>query len=201
LSNPSVGNGTHVVPFWHNTDKVFIVNGQCNKADGNFLGAFNFKEIGNEGIVLGSYPSGVQDVQRIYEAGCTAVLDVQTDNDRLQRQVDSEQLESLFKRKGITRLVQVQVSDVYEDQYAQHLFEAAKVLHRMVEVEKKKVYLHCSSGVSRGPTLLMVYLSLYCKLSCWENVDQVYEYVENEYMWQDANKTMVRLVIEKNKDF
>ena len=32
---------------WHNTDKVFIVNGQCNKADGNFLSPFFYKEIGD----------------------------------------------------------------------------------------------------------------------------------------------------------
>ena len=51
--------------FWHNTDKVFIVNGMCCKADGNFLGQFKFKEIGDYGIVLGSYPSNEKDVHQI----------------------------------------------------------------------------------------------------------------------------------------
>jgi len=41
--------------FWYNTDRVFIVNGFCNKADGNFLGQFNLKTIGNTGITLGCY--------------------------------------------------------------------------------------------------------------------------------------------------
>jgi hypothetical protein len=41
--------------FWNNTDKVWLVNGFCNKADGNFLGEFSIKTIADTGITLGCY--------------------------------------------------------------------------------------------------------------------------------------------------
>lgn len=47
--------GLRKCSFWYNTDRVFIVNGWCNKADGNFLGQFNIKTIGDTKITLGCY--------------------------------------------------------------------------------------------------------------------------------------------------
>ena len=41
IQNPGSYKGRdpyHAGSYWHNTDRVFIVNGQCNKADANFLG-------------------------------------------------------------------------------------------------------------------------------------------------------------------
>jgi hypothetical protein len=66
-------------PFWYNTDKVWMVNGTCMKADGNFLGDFFIKTIADTGITLGSYVLQDSDVYRVYEEGCTAVLNVMTD--------------------------------------------------------------------------------------------------------------------------
>ena len=54
--------GLRKCSFWYNTDRVFIVNGFCNKADGNFLGQFNCKTIGDTGITLGSYAYQESDV-------------------------------------------------------------------------------------------------------------------------------------------
>ena len=95
IQNPSLYKGRdpyHAGNYWHNTDRVFIVNGQCNKADANFLGQFKFKEIGDYGIVLGSYPSCERDVQKIKKAKCTAVMDIQTSNDHLQRGIKTHQI-------------------------------------------------------------------------------------------------------------
>ena len=67
------GQGSSI---WHNTDRVFIVNGNCTKADGNFIGDFFYRKIGETGITLGSYPATDMDVQTMYEMGVTAVLDI-----------------------------------------------------------------------------------------------------------------------------
>jgi hypothetical protein len=56
-----------------------MVNGTCMKADGNFLGEFFIKTIGDTKITLGSYVLQDSDVYKIYEEGCNAVLNVMTD--------------------------------------------------------------------------------------------------------------------------
>lgn len=66
-------------PFWYNTDKVWMVNGTCQKADGNFLGDFFIKTIADTGITLGSYVLCDADVYKVYEAGCTAVMNIMTE--------------------------------------------------------------------------------------------------------------------------
>jgi hypothetical protein len=48
--------------LWLNTDKVWIVNGFMNKADGNFINAFSYKEIGNTNVFIGSYPNNEMDL-------------------------------------------------------------------------------------------------------------------------------------------
>lgn len=46
------------------TDKVWIVNGIINKADGEFNQHFNCWKIGNTGVVLGRVPMHEGDVQK-----------------------------------------------------------------------------------------------------------------------------------------
>ena len=47
---------------WRNIDKVFIVNGHIEKADGNFLGDLFFKKIGDTGASIGTYPNSEKDI-------------------------------------------------------------------------------------------------------------------------------------------
>ena len=101
---------------------------------------------------------------------------------------------------GIHRVANVQVSDIFEDEYAQQLFEAVQILHKMKDVEKHKVFVHCSAGISRGPTLLIVYLSLYLKLNVSENVQQVMDYVESEFIWEDANLKVAKYVVDTHPE-
>ena len=70
--------GIHKCAFWHNTDEVFIVNGLCMKADGNFLGAFHFKTIGDDNVTIGCFPQEQNDIEQIRNAGCTAVMNIMT---------------------------------------------------------------------------------------------------------------------------
>lgn len=54
--------GLQKATFWHNTDRVFVVNGNCTKADGNFIGQFFFRRIGETGITVGGFPQTDMDV-------------------------------------------------------------------------------------------------------------------------------------------
>ena len=74
--------------FWENIDRVFIVNGFCNKADGNFMDKFNFVEIGDTNIYIGSFPHFEEDIRQIASAGVNSVMDLMTKTDHLQRAVN-----------------------------------------------------------------------------------------------------------------
>jgi len=64
--------------YWINTDKVNIVNGDVQKADGNFLGVFRYSEIGTTEITLGTYPQNQYDINVIAETGAKATLCIMT---------------------------------------------------------------------------------------------------------------------------
>ena len=40
-------------------------------------------------------------------------------------------------------------------------------LHDLRDIKQKQVYLNCTAGVSRGPTLMIVYLALFIKHKDW----------------------------------
>ena len=48
---------------------------------------------------------------------------------------------------------------------------------------------------------MIVYLALFIKHKDWQSVEELYQYVENQYRWQDANLKIAKMVIERNKDF
>ena len=79
IQNPSDYRGqlgAQKISFQHHTDRVFIVNGNINKADGNFHGNFYFNKLGDTGLTIGSAPSTDHDILALRDAGVTAVLDV-----------------------------------------------------------------------------------------------------------------------------
>ena len=58
------------------------------------------------------------------------------------------------------------VSDWDDRQYSKDLFEAMKTLDQLHEANQK-VFIFCSAGVSRSPTLATTYLSMYMKSKNW----------------------------------
>lgn len=129
-------------------------------------------------------------------------MDIQTSNDHLQRGIKTHQINEWHRNIAkINKIINFQVSDLCQEEYCNQLFTAAQILHNLVSNEKRKVFLHCTAGVSRGPTLMIVYLSLYLKHKDWDNLDKIYDYVEAEFEWQDANITVAKKVIEQNKAF
>ena len=59
--------------------------------------------------------------------------------------------------------------------------------------------MHRTAGVSRSPTLLLVYLALYIKHKEWRSIKNLYDFLESEYRFQDANKLIAQRVIESKQ--
>ena len=73
------------------------MNGLVDKADGNFLGALDFAQIGDHQLFVGAYPRVEDDVRKLQEAGITGVLNLQTDEDIAQRQIDPAKLQKIYQ--------------------------------------------------------------------------------------------------------
>ena len=88
------------------------------------------------------------------------------------------------------------VSDIDDRTYFDDLLRVVVRLHEKKTEHKGEIFIHCSSGVSRSPTLLLVYLALYIKHKHWRSVEDLYDFLESEYRYQDANKVIAYQVIE-----
>lgn len=61
-----------------NTDRVFIVNGEADKCDGNFLDNFFVEKVDGKQILVGSYPLYDSDIMVLQDYGINSVLNIQT---------------------------------------------------------------------------------------------------------------------------
>jgi protein-tyrosine phosphatase len=93
------------------------------------------------------------------------------------------------------------ISDVKEDEYMEQLFEASQHLFELIDKQGHHVFLHCSSGVSRGPTLALVYLSLFLKHKDWNNLLELHKWIRSLYQFSLANIDLAQRVIERHKEF
>jgi len=90
----------------------------------------------NSNIYLGSYPLHEVDVRRLYEAGVTAVLNLQTPEDFRQRAVDQSRLLAIYKSLGINQVINCPLNDIDEEEYVERLMQASKYLNEMINMRK-----------------------------------------------------------------
>lgn len=149
-----------------NQQKVWIVNGVIDKSDANFLGSLYFDKIGDTKIYLGTYPLRDDDVKKMCKAGITSVLNLQSKADIEQRGIPWDKLKLTYAENGIL-CQRFPVKDADEDELCASLFVAAQHLNNMLNKQDHTVYLHCTSGISRAPAVLLVYLCLFKRVKQW----------------------------------
>ena len=60
-----------------NTDRIFIVNGEADKCDANFLDAFFVERLDNgKQLFVGSYPLYDSDIKYLQDLGINCVLNI-----------------------------------------------------------------------------------------------------------------------------
>lgn len=123
-------------------------------------------------LLVGAFLESSQEVEilRIQE-GVTAVLNLQTDED-LWVDSSAEPLESLYAGTGV-KLCRMPVRDFDELHLQERLPECVAALDRLLE-EGHTVYLHCTAGVNRSPTVAIAYLH---RRLGWE-LDSAVEHIE-----------------------
>ena len=122
-------------------------------------------------LFVGSHPASVADVEKLRrESGITAILNLQTDEDTCSGDIPWQDLESRYRACGIL-LCRVQVRDELAA-LREKLPECVRALDQLLQTGYT-VYLHCTAGVGRSPTVAVAYLH-----RCWGwHLDMALAYV------------------------
>ena len=87
------------------------------------------------------------------------------------------------------------LSDLDEDELCASLFLGAQHLNNMINTEGLKVYVHCTSGISRAPALIVTYLCLFKKVKQWETPRKVAQYLRTYHFNSKPNLRAIERVI------
>lgn len=108
---------------------------------------------------VGSYPADEEDWTLLaegYDVG--AVLSLQTDDDLRGEGLLPSVVWKLAVGSGLT-VERVPITDFRADEVQRSLVPAVAALHALA-TEHGRVYVHCTAGMNRSPTILLAYLVL-----------------------------------------
>jgi len=112
-------------------------------------------------LFVGSHPRLLEDIERLQQqAGVTAIMNLQTDEDLRSLQLAWEPLRAGCLTSGLA-LLRLPVRDGDSLALAAKLRECVRALDRLLW-SGHTVYLHCTAGVNRSPTVAIAYLHW-----CW----------------------------------
>jgi protein-tyrosine phosphatase len=140
-------------------------------------------------LFLGSRPGTTADIDRLrLDSGITAVFNLQTDDDMRAVHLVWEPLEAHYRNLGI-ELCRMPVRDFDPVDLQEKLPDCVRALDHLLAANYS-VYLHCTLGASRSPTVAIAYLH-WCR--GWD-LERAVTYVKRH--WQcSPNTEAIRLAV------
>ena len=122
-------------------------------------------------LFVGAHPDGGDDIDELKSAGITAVLNVQSDDDLHYLDIDWPDLHARYFALGM-EVRRVPIQDFNADELRNELPQAVQVLTELLEAGHT-VFVHCSAGVNRSPSVIICYLHWVQGWNLEEAEDQV----------------------------
>lgn len=107
-------------------------------------------------LFVGNAPQGAEDAAYLAALGVSAVLCLQTDDDLAQWGFRWSQVEAWHMQQGIVAR-RLPIPDFSPEAIVAHLDEALAALGALLK-DGHTVYLHCSAGINRSPTIAVAHL-------------------------------------------
>ncbi len=108
------------------------------------------------GLFVGACPRTPGEVAQLAAAGLSAVLTMQTDADLDDQEIDWPALRAVYERSGIA-VCRQPIRDFDPRALRERLPEAVDALRGLREAGHR-VYVHCTAGVGRSPTVVVAFL-------------------------------------------
>jgi hypothetical protein len=157
--------------YWAGNDTIFIVNGYVNKADENYDGQFEASLVGFTNIVVGNYVACDADIEKLARMKVTAVLGVRDAAEQVQTGITFQDTALKLRSRNIITAHQT-LNDFRKAKYIKTLLKGCKRLHELLQAGHL-VYIQDTTGVSRAPTLVCLYLALYCKVDYYLDIERL----------------------------
>lgn len=182
--------------------KTWVINGQITIQDGNYLGKdFSVTRIDDTGLWFGSYPADASDIQSIRRHGIKAILNVQTEAELALREIDIRKIQATCMQQQI-QFMRLPLKENDEGEYAFDLFRICQKINQIIEVERKgPLLVHCTSGVTRSPTVALAYLCIFKKIEDWDNPHGFSNYLRVLNSRIFPNMSVVNRTINNNQNF
>mmetsp|Transcript_5424 Transcript_5424/g.9131 ORF Transcript_5424/g.9131 Transcript_5424/m.9131 type:complete len:232 (-) Transcript_5424:1076-1771(-) len=119
----------------------------------------------------------------------------------LQRGLNQEKMAYVAKLSGINQVVHFPLNDNSEELFIEQLFEGCRILDDLLNKKRQKVLVHCNSGISRAPAIVICYLCLFLRHENWQEPKRVERYLKDLYVLSTPNMGAVTKMLEKNKEF
>ena len=119
----------------------------------------NFDKIIDD-IFVGTCPISIIDVQRLKQAGMSAILNLQTDRDFSVTGINWPMLEQYYHQNQISSY-RYPIIDFDDIDMTNLLPGAVDLLQEMV-AKHSRIYVHCTAGKQRSPSAVIGYLA-WCK--------------------------------------
>ena len=110
-----------------------------------------------DGIFVGTCPTSTVDVQRLKQAGITALLNMQTDRDFKINGVNWLYLEKNYHETGIASY-RYPIIDFNDEEMLSLISGAAKLLNKIIQ-SHSQIYVHCTAGQQRAPSAVIAWLA------------------------------------------
>ena len=150
------------------SSSLLLKNSKIEIIDVNFVAHLDFDQIGDKKIFVGTYLQTEKDFETISKKGINTVLNIQTDKDLEFRNIDINLSNKYANKYGIT-IKRFPLEDFNKNELYNKLKDAANLLNQLI-LKGNTVYVHCTAGIGRAPSVVAIYLILFENYSVREAV-------------------------------
>ena len=108
-------------------------------------------------VFVGTAPASRIDVSRLAQGGFSAILNLQTDGDFRAHGIDWPALERHYFDRDLATY-RVPIVDFDDDDLSARIESAAQTLDGIV-AHHNRVYVHCTAGMQRSPSVVIAWLA------------------------------------------